>query len=938
MKNTEIDSIEDEKPIKIKKINLEKHKKNYKDKNLITFGVTIDQKYKEEEEKWKKELFLPKGWPQLKLDNNNIIEQNNGLGLITGKVNNIIVIDIDNIDDWNYLLNGVNEVEPDTVKAISGSGGIHLFFKYNNKLENITSKDRAICYRGRELQIDIKTNGGFIIVFPSSYYNKNLNKTVTYKWKKSILKHDPIELPEWLEVLLFEKQTKTTKTAKITKKINEGVESDSDKSYEENDFMDEDVKKICELFRIERIDNYKEWTEIGMCLKNLSDKYLKIWLNISKKSKKFNEEECNIKWKSFKKTKNGLKIGSLIKWALEDNESKCRELLKDKDIKLFVEKNKDKFPDNNLEISNIIKNNDYHYMSLRDTYCPIKSSNHGNNNMYLELTPYELVMKCNICVGCKYPCEHIRPSNKDIKKLFNINIDNLTINNYYGDNTNIIDAEIEYVDLFEDKILNKLIIKSLNGTHYDIAEVLFYLTKKTFRFDSRFIKQNDGEIGWYEFINHRWIESRSIRSMISEILPDYYEKIYEYHKRKYKNEIKLKKIRDIINSLKTTVTKNNIITELQEINESKLGTKFVDTLDCNPYLLGFNNGVYDLEKFEFRSGKPEDLIQMTCGYDFIITKSDKNKDILNFLTDIQPNEKDRDYLLTFLGSALEGVNYDELFHIFSGVKRNGKSTLGDLICETFGDYAEVIQPQLLTGKRPTTSTAQPEIIELDKKRIVIASEIEPSEKFNTAFIKGLTGNDKCKARNLYKGKIKKFTPVFKLVLSCNDKPNIDKPDDEAFWHRCRCLAFPNIFVENPKNGNEKKQDKQLKQKLKIWGPDFMFILIDYHKKYKLNGLKTTDNVLKFTKDYQNESNPYEDFANLYIRSDVNSAIGWTDLKVLFTCWYINNKNKNCPTPDEIKIYFEKKYFKEPISRPQLADGSRVRGWKGFMLLNMKDVE
>lgn len=118
---------------------------------------------------------------------------------------------------------------------------------------------------------------------------------------------------------------------------------------------------------------------------------------------------------------------------------------------------------------------------------------------------------------------------------------------------------------------------------------------------------------------------------------------------------------------------------------------------------------------------------MTCGYDFIVEKTKSYGDIMQFLRDIQPNESEREYLLTFLGSVLEGINYDEQFHIFSGLKRNGKSTLGDLLCEALENYAEIIQSQLLTGKHPTTSTAQPEILELNRKRIVIASEIDPND-------------------------------------------------------------------------------------------------------------------------------------------------------------------------------------------------------------------
>lgn len=53
----------------------------------------------------------------------------NGLALITGKVNNIIVVDIDNIEHWNKFLEENDRDEPNTVKAISGSGGVHLYFK-----------------------------------------------------------------------------------------------------------------------------------------------------------------------------------------------------------------------------------------------------------------------------------------------------------------------------------------------------------------------------------------------------------------------------------------------------------------------------------------------------------------------------------------------------------------------------------------------------------------------------------------------------------------------------------------------------------------------------------------------------------------------------------------------------------------------------------------
>lgn len=79
-----------------------------------------------------KKLYLPKSWNEIKIDNNLINEKNNGLGMLTGKLNNIFVVDIDDTNDWNYLLEKTGNKEPDIVKAKSGSGGIHYIINNNS--------------------------------------------------------------------------------------------------------------------------------------------------------------------------------------------------------------------------------------------------------------------------------------------------------------------------------------------------------------------------------------------------------------------------------------------------------------------------------------------------------------------------------------------------------------------------------------------------------------------------------------------------------------------------------------------------------------------------------------------------------------------------------------------------------------------------------------
>ena len=112
--------------------------------------------------------------------------------LLTGKINNIFIIDIDNINHWNQIIKRKNKKEPKTVKVKSGSGGVHLYFKYTDELNDIKSTTK--CF-GKNYNIDIRTNGGCIIVPPTKYYNKNVNKEVKYIWDNNIFNNKLSDVP-----------------------------------------------------------------------------------------------------------------------------------------------------------------------------------------------------------------------------------------------------------------------------------------------------------------------------------------------------------------------------------------------------------------------------------------------------------------------------------------------------------------------------------------------------------------------------------------------------------------------------------------------------------------------------------------------------------------------------------------------------------------------
>jgi len=97
-----------------------------------------------------------------------------------------------------------------------------------------------------------------------------------------------------------------------------------------------------------------------------------------------------------------------------------------------------------------------------------------------------------------------------------------------------------------------------------------------------------------------------------------------------------------------------------------------------------------------------------------------------------------------------------------------------------------------------------------------------------------------------------FTANFITLLICNDIPDCDDIDN-AFSKRLRCLNFPTEFVNEPNKGNQKKIDVNINKNFDYW---------KYYKKYiEKNELKPTPEILKWTNQYQENTDLYLQFIN-----------------------------------------------------------------------------
>src|SRR5690606_26568549 len=106
-------------------------------------------------------------------------------------------------------------------------------------------------------------------------------------------------------------------------------------------------------------------------------------------------------------------------------------------------------------------------------------------------------------------------------------------------------------------------------------------------------------------------------------------------------------IANIITKLKKSGFKKNILTECANLFYDP---QFEEKLDSNRNLIGFNNGVYDLQSMSFRAGNPDDYLSMTVGYDYIeySMKHEHIKAIEDFFSKTQREDNMREYILTLM--------------------------------------------------------------------------------------------------------------------------------------------------------------------------------------------------------------------------------------------------------------------------------------------------
>ena len=484
-------------------------------------------------------------------------------------------------------------------------------------------------------------------------------------------------------------------------------------------------------------------------------------------------------------------------------------------------------------------------------------------------------------------------------------------------------------EVFNREEFKSMMKKSLDGNTYYLAKSVH--SKYSDRFVCSALRSNI----WWEFKNHKWYrieEGYTLKILLSEdFANEYNREIAElslkatttsgFEKEELQN--KRSKIDSIVNKLMNNTFKNTLMDECKTLFYDP---NFEQKLDSNINLIGFENGIYDLEQSTFRDGRPDDYITLSTKNDYYKwnDKNPFNVHIFKFFDQVLPNKAVRNYFLNALCTCLSGTTKEEKLYIMTGSGSNGKSLTMDLMYLALGDYYMSCPITIITRKRGSSNETSPEKVRMKGRRCGVFQESDDGEKMNVGVMKEFTGGDKVLVRDLFKGSAEmiEFKPQMKYFLTCNQLPAVPSNDDGT-WRRLRVIQFGSKFTDNPTKTNEFMIDNTLKQKIEQWAPTFVSYLIHiYNTEYKSKTyLAEPIEVMAFTNQYKMENDFYTEFITerITITNNSTDTIGKEDLWEEFKEWYKKTyDSKNVPKKIDF-IKFMSKQFGEPIKNSGYAN-------------------
>lgn len=365
--------------------------------------------------------------------------------------------------------------------------------------------------------------------------------------------------------------------------------------------------------------------------------------------------------------------------------------------------------------------------------------------------------------------------------------------NQFRDNHGVTIATYYYYakesdyDKFMEIVSSKKEFKHDDCTDTQIAKLFM----KLFGYNYRYSKGN-----YYYFNGIYWVmenDGNELKKAIQNNLGDFYrQKKNELISRKLDPEI-FKKLCEPVNSLIKKVENTSSMKGIFDAITTIIKNDHLEW-ELNPYVIVFNNKVFDLKKCDFIEPNRDDNMCMSTGYDFIEPTKKEIETLKEVIKQIFPIRNERKLYLTLLSTSLLGKHLEK-FTIANGNGGNGKGVINELALSLLGNYGYVANNAILL--KPIKDGANPEIANMNFKRLIIYREPDTSlgQTINCSTIKELTGGDKISARLGYSNNTDQIL-LGTHILECNEKPSLNGKIGDAELRRLIDIPFRSTFVDD----------------------------------------------------------------------------------------------------------------------------------------------
>lgn len=465
--------------------------------------------------------------------------------------------------------------------------------------------------------------------------------------------------------------------------------------------------------------------------------------------------------------------------------------------------------------------------------------------------------------------------------------------------------------------------RAIDGSHNNLAKVLYVM------FGDQFVCANYSQDIWYQYQGNRWEQIDGgvyLRQKISSDLGALYaemgkELAHEMLSSKDDTlrpvyQARQKQVQKMILNLCTATYKNNIMKEAREVFYD---SSFTRKLDADPYLIGFENGVFDLKLNHFRKGCPTDFLSKSMPFAFpsFTTNDPKVIFVRKFLEQIFVNPAIRRYFMDVSSDVFQGGNHQKIVQFWTGEGNNGKSIVSMLFEKMLGELSIKMNTNVLTGKKPSAGSANADLARTGGGvRLAVFDEPDPGEMINPGPFKHYSGNDTYFARDLYEGgkNCKEIRPMYKMIMICNKLPEF-RNMDAATGRRIIVIPFETLFCrpsdpapEDPIEQIRLKRfpiDESFADKIPDMVPAFCWLLLEHRK--TLKGARVIPNEVRVaTENYRKKNDFYKAFISERIVDDEQGSVLLRDLYDEFKSWHRESMpNSSPPTRIDVEEHFSR---------------------------------